>query len=427
VSSLSKPRIAWFAPLSSESPEAAGSVSAYVTDQLLPQIRSDFEIDLFGSAPGESEHGNVFHFTDALEQHLSAPYDFFFYHIEDTPACDFVRLHLTFVPGMVMFHDVLFRDMRRSEDVIEAQQKAEVLWSEAQTSTLAHALVEPFVSLEARASLAAVFTSARNLGEYRRHTSSRVQLQEAGKRPAYYLPCPVSPGLVQENDRVRSSGRPCVAYCGCAALEHRAHYLLSALSELDFEVHLLWLVGEHEYYEAQSLCREFEIADAEIRIGKTPESWKAVAETADAAVHTLFSAYGDPEPYLSLSLMAGLPSIVSDFSSTGALPEGVVYKISCGDKEIEEFKAAFCSCLHGARADEEWGARSRAARSYAREMHSTPLVAAEMTQIIHSNAAELKEQTGRWFGAHGPNLPNLLGECVAAWGWEPKLAIRSEA
>ncbi|NDC39127.1 MAG: hypothetical protein EBZ48_13955, partial [Proteobacteria bacterium] len=102
-----KLRIAWFSPLPGGS-TPIGSKSAYASEKLLPLLRASFDLELFHDEFRPYQDYPTHHYLSAFERHAAAPFDLFFYQLEDLPSSAFARAHLGLIPGVVWFHDLLF-------------------------------------------------------------------------------------------------------------------------------------------------------------------------------------------------------------------------------------------------------------------------------------------------------------------------------
>lgn len=399
-------RIAWFSPLNTNPARPTNSVSAYVSDELLDYLSSSFDIDLFHDSFEKYKNYSTHHYLTAYRRHRTNPYDIFFYQVEDHPASDFTRFHVGLAPGITWFHDTFFlRDLPTPlhnspwRQIIEKFNNSSLNWPE-RDSHYPRSL--PFAIRECCQSFVNIFSSERYLDTYRIERGNT--LKDVPHALAYYLPIPV------DGSSLYSTRRPQyfmtkIAYCGLPNLEHRAHKLLSALSQLDNPCQLVWLLEESELSQARDLLKEFEISDVTFKTPRTPAHWKEIVETAEIAIHTLFSVYGHTEPYLSISLMAGVPSIVTNFANNELLPSGVVQKIYAGYGEAEEIANAIRKIL-----DEPEKFRA-VAKNYAREKSSSYCIAGELNDIFESTLFHIRKQRQRWTEFEHRAGESLIQEC----------------
>jgi hypothetical protein len=394
-----KLRLAWFSALEESDPE---SVSAYFTAQLLPHFASRFEIELFH--PDFSRDGEVpaYHYLTALDRHARQPFDLFFYQIEDRRSSAFVRTHLGLMPGVTLMHDLLFLDYGPEpllnspwQSVVEKFNRSEIEWP-ARNAKFPR--TGPIAIREAAFAAAPLFSSIRNLQEFNSHIDVRLD----GSLPATYIPLPVDPRIFKSR-RLQSISR--IAYCGSPRIEGRAHKLLEALSSSESGFNLLWLVANEEVEQARMLLEENGVERAEVIGGRTPERWIEVSGRCDVAVHTLFSAYGQPGPYLEISLMRGMPVIVSRFGHTDHLSDSVVFKVEPGESEAVQIRLLLerlkvspsvvdCDGVH----------------RFARELFDRRAVAGELESVFHSAREKLAPLYQRWSSLQEEARAALLKE-----------------
>lgn len=402
-----KLRIAWFSPLVEEGAASSATVSAYVTTELLPYLVSDFEIDLFHLSTGDGTAGK-YHFLEAIERYCEEPYDLFFYQVEDHPASVFTRIHLALFPGVVLFHDVLFRNAQRDIEILRFTDH--VNRSLGLLKDLGKMEGEHFAGRECGSALVPLFSTERNLAEYRRlRCRSLLNYGNLPLEPSY-LPYPVDPKISSPNvEKLFGDELPTIVFPGSVHIEHRAHHLLAAISKLSVDCRLVWLLDREEEQAARRLCTEFGVEGVRFEFPRTVSAWKQLVCSADAAVHLLFSAYGDPGPWLAISLMAGLPCVVNDFSAAAWFPDSVLFKIRCGDGESDELLRILTSILTRA-ADDELSAKEQLSVQYAVEQFSTPMVANELKYLLSTCGEQVREFTRSWWKQHAEALFPLIEE-----------------
>ena len=375
---LLKPRLAWFSPLNISS--VSGSIAAYFSDQLLPFLKSRFEIDLFYDQFERRQDFETYHYLSAFDRHRANPYDAFIYNVEDCASADFVRSHLGVIPGIVIFHDFLFtrklplnlaispwddiieRFNHRGHEWPERREdepdggantvKSDLKFGEREKKRLAG----PFGFREAGLCGVPVFTSEWCNLEFQRNIS-RTLKAGTGSKHSYFVPCPIPDPIPDANlgslgssvsiIEPKAGSTPVICYCGSVNLEHRSHKFLQALSQIRSPYKLRWLINSTEQAAAIELLREFSILECEFIVGRCPQKWSEVVSGAAIAVHTLFSVYGQCNPWLALSLAAGVPSLVSAFQSAEYLSDQVVFKIEPGETEATQIKEVIESILLG--------------------------------------------------------------------------------
>ena len=391
------PRVAWFSPLPVNG-EANASPSAYATETLLPYLSKKFQIHLFHDSFEEFPGFKTNHYLNAFEQHKRNPFDLFFYQIEDHARCNFVRTHMGVMPGIVWFHDFVF-STDGPEPILNSP------WSETvqHFSDPRRAWPErgyeferpgPLGYREGAYAQCALFSNVANHGDYQRELTLKLGEKRTDLEESYYLPFPVEPIRISSTAQMGSAFE--VLFAGTPRIEHRAHKLLEALHALqsasdDSNVTLTWLIDESESDAAKELLAEFEVRGVELVEGRSPQKFRELLATANVAVHTLFSVYGQPGPYLEMSLMAGTPVVVTNFASCEELPDSLVFKIRAGESEATEIQAVL-----QAMVGEEVDFSSNDIREYAEERYSAAMLAEELGSVFRLAHRELEPQRAKW-------------------------------
>lgn len=352
-------RLAWISTLNSPC-----SASSYCSSQLLPFLHSRFDIDLF--TPAEEAGPGRFDWRELWPRHKTRRYDLFFYQLEEHARLSFVPQLLHYLPGAVLFHDVLFRDRAFGDGFLHTQSE--------------HGAEEHFAADAAAASLLSFFSCERDLNEWKKRNT------QAG-RAFFYLPYPVHEQMFSASARPPSGGLS-LLYHGSPNIEDRAQHLLPALARLESAYRLSWMLAEDELPRAKELCRLFSIDPARIewRCPRSWDIWRELLGSGDLACHLYCSAFGDPGPGLPMSMAAGLPCLVNDFGSAQWLPDKTVRKIPGGVEETE----AIVRALQDAAAKREEDPYVKAARAYAMEMHDRQSIAAQLSRTLESFAPVLK-------------------------------------
>ncbi|MCB0339474.1 MAG: hypothetical protein KDD53_07715, partial [Bdellovibrionales bacterium] len=258
MSSSKRLRVAWFSALNKPS-ELTGSLSSYLTDEIVEFVAQDFDVEIFSSGFEPYRDFPTSHYLAAFQRHRANPFDIFFYQVEDRASSDFCRAHLGLMPGVVLFHDLLFKSegpeplhnspWRVMLEMFKNNQgdwpSRDFFWPRR----------EPFAHRESALSLVPIFSSTRNLSEFRRETKGALYEKEDSESPwEFYLPYPGGTPVELIN---RSNQDPIeIGFCGSADIEHRAHKVLQALSRLKFPYRLNWLVEAHHLDRAKKLCSE---------------------------------------------------------------------------------------------------------------------------------------------------------------------------
>jgi len=405
-----KMRIAWFSVLNSGM--STPSPAAYFSDQVLEFLKERFEIELFHDSFARYRDFPTYHYLCAAKRHKEKPYDLFFYQLEDGKASYFTRFHSALIPGVVLFHDFILSDFGPEpllnspwQQILSKFNNPALPWPDRRGHFKQKG---PQAYREGGFSAAAVFSSERDHAEYKR----LIELRLTGfKQPrSFFLPYPVAAKLSELSQTRRPRQKAWeIIYCGTPRIEHRAHKLLPALKELGSKVKLTWLLGdETEKQAAGELLNEFELKECNLLSGRSPQSWAGLLTKADIALHPLFSAYGQPGPYLAMSLMAGLPCIVSRFGATDYLPEELVFKITPGEGEVMEIKSALTAII-----EDVVHFCPQAVSAYAYERHEAKKTAGELAWIFESSRAELRLLLDKWAGFEASARCSVLEEVCA--------------
>lgn len=376
LSTSKLPRLAWFStlPVSDHPPS---SRSAYATRQLLPLLRSKFEIELFHDKFTGYLDYQTFHYLSAFERHEREPFDLFFYQLEDLPSSAFVRMHLGLKPGLVWFHDLLFSTRPPEallhspwEHVIDrlagraSEWPTQELWPDCST---------PVDKRSAALALIPAFSNPWAHSEFIRSCPDGIS-SLSGETPAsFYLPLPIETPQTALNqlDSILTVGFP-----GSPRIEDRAHVLLQAISESKRKCRLVWLLDEYERPQAAELCREFRVTDIEFAIGRSPENWSKIVPNLHLAIHNRFSVFGSLSPYLPISLTAGVGATTIKFGEAECLPPAATLQIEAGDFEVGQLKDII------ANYKLEGGA-CMVGQQYAIETFSPGLIAGELERLIN--------------------------------------------
>ncbi len=395
-------RIAWFSALDGD------SVSAYTSRILLPILRKDHNIDLFHDSFSNYQDYPTYHFLTAIGRHKEQPYDLFFYQLEDSKTSNYVRIHLALVPGVALFHNFLLSDDGPEpilnsawKDVLSKFDNQTLSWPDRKKE---HKKDSKAALRETGMSIVPVFTSERDLSDYRRLSS--VKLKTGMEDLSFFLPYPVRESVFNNSDT--STQR--VLYCGSPRIENRPHKLLQALSELKGP-RLCWLVSEREFSEARRLLEEFGLKDADLIAGRTPEKWEETVKEGGIAIHTHFSVFGQVGPYFHISLMAGLPCLVSDFGSSDYFPSNVLFKIPPGEGEANLLRTTIETILSNPGLS-----RVKLAAEYAREMYSERAVAGELSYIFERSLPLIKEVSESWRAFEEVAAKDLVEEVLGKGG-----------
>lgn len=411
-----KLRVAWFSPLNL-SGRATNSLAAYATDELLPHLREEFDIDLYHQGFEVYQDFPTYNYLSAYQHHREQPYDVIFYQLEDKKLANFMRVHVGLMPGIVWFHDLLFSNFG-PEPILNSPWRQVIGKFNGKIRDWPQRGEEfeqqgPLGYREAAWAVVPIFSNPVALNEYRRNVDIRLDADSDKRHKGYFIPLPVS-GRPSEH---RSSDVFRIVFAGTPRIENRAHKLLQAITELDAKIHLTWLLEADEKPAAHSLIEEYEVADVDIIEGRTPRRWQELVSNADCAVHLHFSVYGQPEPYLGQSLMAGLPVLVTRFGPTEYLPENIVFKVDAGEHEVFQIREVIARLLQGASP-----AIHDRVRSFALNYCRSEACAAELSTVFKNEAINLLRFESRWSALEAEASADLVKEARAIAGedeiWE---------
>lgn len=296
--------------------------SDFLTSLLVPLLRSQYRIDLYSESAFDAPYGTV---NDLENLTAASQHDLVVVQLEDeTPCRPCFLLAEQFPRTLGIVHDLYLKPQENNATDTAAFHHCD-------------ALTLP------------VFLTERDLVQYSsyrdsapspaHHRYSGFRQDQLSSRLLCYPIQLDSSSLPLDISTLNNTGAR-IAFCGTTLLEHRAHKLLSALSfvaRTNISPTLLWMLNESELEQAQELQREYNYSSVEYVIGRTPTAWGKLVASADVAVHTWFSAYGNPFPYCAISMATGVPCLVTDYSVFEFMPDAVVHKIAPGDsKEIED-------------------------------------------------------------------------------------------
>lgn len=381
-------RVAWFSPLTTaEAPSS--SLSAWVTAQLLPLLRDEFEIELFHDSFARAEDLPTRHYLTAFHHHRERPYDVLFYQLEDTPHTNFNRIHLGLMPGVVLCHDFMLSTecpapIRNSPWLETVRRYADPHYP-FPGRQVAHEPRGPLAYRELGLAAMPLFSSPRAHAEYQRLVDDRVF--PAGT--SHYLPLPVPEVLFDHPPRSLPS-EPVAGFAGTPNIEHRAHKVCQALARSERPWRLRWLIESHEEGAAREIAAQFGVTErVELISGRSPARWVEILPGLDVGLHLLFSVFGQPGPWLELSLAAGLPCLVTNFGSPEYLDAGVALSIRPGEHEAAEIRLALDAIARN-------GSPRTTGREFARENHDRRIVAGELAALFHRAQPALGRFAARW-------------------------------
>lgn len=354
-------RIAWFTDLS-EGEEGEVSLSRYCTDLLIPHLRDTFSIELFSSLY-QGEHLGVprFHYLTAYHRDRSAPFDLFFYQLEDGRLGRATRTQIGITPGITWVHDPFLFDSG-AEGIHNSPWRRTV----AQYNDEALPFVKRnqpgeqrrgWAERELRSSPVALFSDRRALAQFRALSSTGGDSLN-GRGTAEYLPMPIA-ALAKPNTPVSDNEPFSVVAIGGTGIEGRMRRALSALSRLSQSWRLTWVVDADERENAQRLLAQYHIhhrlneteenAPVTLLEGRSIVKWRELLSTSDVALH-LGKPHERLSPFLEFSMAAGVPVILMRRAlSDGALNDRVLSISSGTDESAQCF--TFLARLANKRGD----------------------------------------------------------------------------
>lgn len=387
-----KLRIAWFSKFNiSPADREVETLSAYFSEELLPHLRNRFEITLYHNSFKSYENYNTHHYLKAFAHDAEKPFDIFFYQIENDPRLNFARAHLGLIPGITYFHNFNFTNYGPEPLLNSPYQDVVAKFNAIESSWFArdkkYKRSGPAALREAELSPVSIFSSAHSLNEYKSAVTLKLKLDEREALNAFYLPYPVS-GEIEKCEPGEAFN---LAFAGSVNIENRAHKVLAAISKVDEPIRVHWMVKPEEVGRAEEILREFNVENSELYPAHNSKAWKEILSKCDGAVHTLFSAYSHPEPFLAISLAAGVPSIVTNYGSIEYLPDNVVFKIRPGNTEALEIEGAIKAISH-----KRHELNREMMRKFAIESHDARQIANELAAIFENRVPYLGEIRKRW-------------------------------
>jgi len=392
---ISRPlRIAWFSDLARGSVE---SLSAYCSRLLLPELSTQHEVELFSESFATSEFGLPHHhYLKAYRRHREKPFDIFFYQLEDSRACRFIRGHIGLIPGVVWVHDLFCNDLgpeacHTSPWEHTIKQFYDHSLEFADRSVAPHQLW-PRVYREASLCPVVLFSSQWARDEFSRMTSNRIEATSGAHR-AGVLHIPLDESLVKSGVELRGKETLRIASATVTGLEGRMHKVLPALRRVSGEWSLTWMLDPHEVEAAQALVKEFGINEARITYAspRSPERWASIVRESDLALHLHVSTFGHLAPYVQLSMVLQCPVIVARAAQGEDLPENVAFHIIPGMHEA----AQFLGIVEVIRAHKGAGL-GEAAHRYVCATGEVSSVASQLSEQLRTSASDLSVVMNRW-------------------------------
>jgi hypothetical protein len=398
----SRLRIAWFSDLSVGRPE---SLSTYTTRMLLPELAKEHEIEVFSDQVNLSaDQGylgvGINHYLNAYKRHRDQPFDLFFYQLEDSKACRFIRGHIGLVPGVVWVHDLFCSDLGPEAchtspwelsirqffdpnlDFSDRQKAPHQLWPRAFRETS----LSPVV----------LFSSKWALSEFSRMVSNRLESSD-GMHFSGVVPVPVS--LPPQFDRSHAeSSQFNIATLSVAGIEGRSHKVLPVLRELNCDWRLTWLIDPQERATAQGLVAEFGISVDRVTFieERSAERWGKIVAESDLALHLHTSPFGHLAPFLGISLAHECPVITACSAQGDDLPDSVVFKITPGLHESAQLREILLELIAATEVSNKRYIYGAPGLTYAREYFNPERIARLLSDVLVEQAPQVSYVMDRW-------------------------------
>ncbi len=330
--STNRLRVAWFTDTGSSGIE---TVSAYSSALLLPELARHHDVEVFTDTTAVSSFGlQSSHYLTAHRKHQRAPFDIFFYQLEDSKECRFVRGHIGLVPGITWLHDLFYNDLGPEAFHTSPWETSIAQYHDPSVAFYDRAKAPhqlwPRAYRETSLSPVVLFSSSWARNEYRRMVCARLE-GLSREHPAEVLPIPVK---VETVARAHTGDVLRIASASVSGIEGRMHKVLPALRGLSIPWALTWMVAPEESRAAQELVEEFGVSSS-VRIicGRSAESWRSIVAESDLALHLHASVFGRLAPFAQISLSTGIPTVVSFAAQGEDFPESAVFHVVPGAHE----------------------------------------------------------------------------------------------
>lgn len=355
-------RVAWFSQLPGKN---VHSLSAYCSQFLLSSLMEKIEIQAFDDQLVKEKPFSAHHYLTAISEHKKNPFDLFFYLLDDSPGSGFTRMHLGWMPGIMWAHNFAFEN----RGPISLADKHPDFDS-------------PLGFRESRLTLDAIFSNDWIAREWRGAIPSRLYSDLAPSVMNNVIPIPVDSGWIEKGARRERA----LGFVGDVRVESRSHKLLQALKMLNDKVRLIWLVDN--IARAKELLVEFGVSNVELVQGVHPENWREILSRVSAAAHLRFGFYGSFSPYLEMSLMAEVPTIISEHGPAQFFPEGIAFKVLPGDDEATTLAALIPEVLLMESAPPS--------REYAIARYSPSVIVKSLLETFEECKSKSKKALKRW-------------------------------
>lgn len=406
-------RIAWVSPLEEDVGDTL-SQSAYFSARVLPYLANNAEVEIYHNSFSAHAVVPAHHYLTLAQRHLERPYDIVLYHLDGLPANRWARVAVGLLPGIIVFHDFVFKDFG-PEPVLNSAWRAhvakftddEVKWPARDGEFEQDG---PFAFRESAWGVACGFTSARQHDEFRRNISLSLSSFGQKDKRSFFIPVPVDP-------MGASAGEPTwsellrLAFDGSPRPEHRAHKLLAAIAGLAIPLKCEWVVDEHERTAAQTLIEEFGVKEqVELISPRTVAVWENVIARAHVACHLAFTAHEQLGPLCAISLHRGKTVVAIDYGDAYYLPKRTVWKVLPGEHEAAQIREVLRTIALRRDAPELETLR------HVRGVHDSSSVADELLCALRRYQNDHRVLLDRWRGIRKQAHEYLLAEAAAHAG-----------
>jgi glycosyltransferase involved in cell wall biosynthesis len=407
-----RPRIAWFVDSATTQ-----TLSSYCSELLLPLLSSRFDIELFTDAVClDARELPVHHYLTAYRRHHEAPFDLFFYQLEDGKPGRFARTHLGLLPGIVWVHDLYLQDHGPEGLYTSPWERTVAQFRDSEVPFFERACAPhqlwPRACREVSLAPVLLFSSRWAMRDFSTFISERIEPYPGGQR-VEFLPVPVT--VEGEASRRLNSSVLRLASIGTVNVEDRAYKILPALREAICECHLTWLVDSHEVLRARELIEEFSVRERVTLVeGRTVQRWREILGTSDVALHMHRSPFGHLAPYLQFSLAAGIPVVVSDAAEGAQLAQNCVFRVVPGVTEAAELAELF-----GSLSKISLESIGRRGREYVESESEVSRVAERLVALFHQSLPGMKHCSERWESLQQRASRALIEEVLSLAGDAP--------
>lgn len=393
-------RIAWFSDLSVGRTE---SLSTYCTKLLLPELSKKHAIEVFSDEVALLQSATycgvpVEHYLNAYKRHRERPFDLFFYQLEDSWACRFIRGHIGLVPGIVWAHDLFCNDLGpeachtspwehsikqffdSSLGFVDRTKAPHQLWPRAFRETSLCPVV--------------LFSSQWARNEFKQMVSNRLESIN-GMHFSSVVPVPVSN---IDSFKPRSQEMLRIASIAVPGIEGRVHKVFPALRGLGCKWHLTWMVDGHEVQRAYELCNEFGLSEQEVTVvsQRSINTWTEIAGESDVALHLHSGPFGHLAPYIQISLAQGCPVIVAKSGQGEDFPDDAVFGITPGLHESAELRGVLSELIAAYQASPYERVFGSQGMQYAQQNFNVCTIAKRLSDICIEMAPHVSHVMHRW-------------------------------